>query len=300
VPSCPIVTIGIAALKGSRPDIIYRQYGRGRSPVSGIPIDSEPVFETDYDASLLSAINPKTIHLTPITLDPLANTQADSAYNSLVLLNKQINKELKNHFAVATRRQTDLYVQYPHGLHLLHTTAPQLLHRSRTVHIAGTYTPREFCPRRGARLPQHACKPANEVLQGDVVPNAAKELGLLVRTMFDPSQQAFDRLEMRIYFPGANSYSTIWSDDDSPIVVALGNIGADRIELETQRGRLGNFVILTAYPTKKRRDVTSRSRPLEEGGHGRPKEGTCVVNPDWPSSSAKDYSHASATLKLGI
>ncbi|SMY21499.1 unnamed protein product [Zymoseptoria tritici ST99CH_1A5] len=300
-PSYRTVTVGIAGLEGKRADLVYRQYGRGRSPFPGIPVYSEAVVERKYDASLLSTTDAKTLHLTSTTPDPTEDTQLETGYKSVILVNKQVNNELKRHFALKTRRQTDLFIQYPHGLHVLQSGAPQLLRRSRTVHIAGTYKPHEFSVQRAARLPGHTAEPGWKS-QGDVIVDTAKELEQLVRTMFKSksSPPSFEKLEMRIYFPGDNSLGVPWCDDDSPIAVALRNVGPVRIELESWRGNEGNAVFLTAYPNGTgRRCVTQSYHRLREGSRGQPEPGSCVINPDWPGSSKLDESATPAPRIAG-
>ncbi|KAF7189125.1 hypothetical protein HII31_09547 [Pseudocercospora fuligena] len=288
---CRHITIGIAKLQGAAHDIIHRQYGGQRSPYAGIPLDCEPVVETRYCAALLDAVKPATIVLTPDTVDPPEDTyeHTRTAYHTLSGVNKQVNEELRTHFAIPTRRQTSLFVQYPHGLHVLHETTPQLLRQSRSVHLAGIYIPRNYCPPRAASLGRdHA--PNKERLQGDVVPDNATELGILVKSCFGSrAQHPLEKLELRMYYPGEDSYSTVWGDDDSPVCVALRNIHLGEIGIEIWRGRYGTGVYLTATPTKERKRVVSTVwRKLEEGRRGEPICGSFVLDPNWPDWTA-DY-----------
>ncbi|KAK4632168.1 hypothetical protein CLAFUW4_02650 [Fulvia fulva] len=285
----PTITIGTAQLTGTHADIVHRFYGSSQSPFPGIPQNHEPVVETRYQSALLS--NQATIQLSPATTEPLnepyQNTQ--TAYHILSRLCKQVNHELKSHFSIPSRRQTSLFVQYPHGLHVFHKVTPQLLRQARSVHLAGVYIPSNFSPARAACLgPRNA--PAQEKLQG-TTPNSAEELGDLIKSMFGPdAQHPIEKLEMRVYFPGEDSYGTVWGDDSSPIVVALRNISLGEISMEVWRGRHATGVYLTATPAKERKRVVSTVwRKLEEGGRGEPARGSWIVDPKWPEW-AEEYS----------
>lgn len=280
---CKHITIGTAKLVGSSPDIVYRLYGKSRAPYPGIPAQHEPVVETDYCPTFLSAAKPAT---TPASTEPTETAYAHTltAYQTLSLLNRQIAEELRSHFAIPTRRETSLFVSYPYGLHILHTTTPQLLRQSKSVHLAGTYTPRLFCPNSAASLgPAQAPKQAK--LQGDLVPDSEKQLKDLFRSSFGPtSKQQLEMIDMRIYYPGGDSYSAIWTDDKSPVVVALRNVAAGRIGVEVWRGRYGIGVRLTATPTTANERVVSNAwRKLEEGDRGQPGHGSWIVDPEWPA-----------------
>lgn len=235
------VTIGTAKLAGSAPDIVYRRFGANRGPFKGIPYQTEPVIETGFDSNLLSG--KATIELTSSTPEPSNLISSGTSYQSLLRLNRQINDELKSHVSLPAHRQTKLFVSYPHGLHILQTTSPELLRQSRSVHICGSFhsqrcTPSRSAPGNGARDPSKA--EARERLQGDVIPDSTAQLSKLVNDMLGPNpRQRIEKLELRIYYPG-DSYSAVWSDDDSPIVVALRNIARGKIDMVVQRGRFGN------------------------------------------------------------
>lgn len=279
------ITIGTSELVGSCPDILHRQYGNHRSPYPGIPQNHEPVIDTTYRADLLSATNPAVIELSGENHAPLeaayGNTQ--TAYHTLSLLNKQINNELKTHFSVPAKRQTSLFAQYPYGLHILHTTTPQLLRQSRSVHLAGTHIPRKYYPTYRARIGQHAA-PDQPKLQGERIPDSSKHLEDLVRSCFGPDpRHKLEKLEMRIYYPGPDSYSTVWGDEESPIAVALRNIALGEVDIECFRGGHGTGMYLTVSPTVERKRVVSTVwRRLHEGRPGQPKCGNWIVDPSWP------------------
>ncbi|CAK4031106.1 Hypothetical predicted protein [Lecanosticta acicola] len=306
------ITVGTAKLDGSHADIVHRLYGSGRSPFPGIPHHHEPVVDTRYQPALLSPAKPAVIPLTPANLDPRETTyeHTQTAYHTLSLLCKQVNDELKSHFAIpyssphmtrserskmltfsssySSRRETSLFVQYPHGLHLLHTVTPQLLRQSRSVHLAGTYIPRSFCPPRAACLGPRLAPP-QEKLHGDVIPESTSQLADLIKGMFGPdAPNPVEKMEMRIYYPGDDSYSTVWGDDSSPIVVALRHVHLGEVGIEIWRGRYGTGVYLTVSPTsEKKRVVSTVWRRLEEGRRGEPECGSWVVDSDWPAWNAE-------------
>lgn len=245
-----VVTIGTAKLTGNAPDIVHRQFGANRSPFTGIPRHSEPVVETHFDAALLSG--KATIESNCSTQNPPVAFSSWSSHQSLLRLNRQVNGEIRSHFALPVHRQTNLFVSYPHGLHFLQTTTPELLLQSRSVHVCGSYIPRiSERPRRGGAT--HYAVP--EELEGDVVPDAVGQLSKLVKDTFGSNaSHPVEKLELRIYYPG-DSYSTVWSDTDSPIGVALYNIGCAEIDMVVYRGRYGNGVHLTATPVTERKRV---------------------------------------------
>lgn len=220
---------------------MYRRFGADRSPFKGIPDQTEPVVETGFDSNLLSG--KATIELTPLTPEPSNLISSGTSYQSLLRLNRQINDELKSHVSLPAHRQTNLFVNYPHGLHILQTISPELLRQSCRVHICGSFhsqrcTPSRSAPGNGVRVP--AKTEAREKLQGDVVPDSTVQLSQLVKDMLGPNpRQRIEKLELRIYYPG-DSYSAVWSDDDSPIVVALRNIARGKIDMVVSRGRYGN------------------------------------------------------------
>lgn len=278
-------TVGTAKLEGPLPDIIHRLYGHNRSPYPGIPEHHEPVVETQYQPSLLSPTNPAVIPLTPATIDPPEESfqHTQTAYHTLQVLCKKVDEELTSHFKIPTRRQTSLFVQYPSGLHILHDLTPQLLRQSRSVHLAGTYVPRTFVPGRAACMGPRMTPP-REKLQGNLIPDSKDQLDSLIRSLCGPDPtHAVEKMEMRIYYPGDDSYSTVWGDDSSPLVIALRNIAYGEISIEVWRGRFGTGVYMSAKPTgERRRTVSTVWRKLEEGRRGEPSCGSWVIDPQWP------------------
>ncbi|KAK3631475.1 hypothetical protein LTR56_016839 [Elasticomyces elasticus] len=284
----PSITIGTAELIGSHPDIVHRLYGGKRSPYPGIPEHHEPVVEAGFNASLLSATNPATIQLSQVAplSDDESHEYAHTAHLALLLVNKQVNTELKSHFKISKNRQTSLFLAYPHGLHVCRTLTPHLLRQARSVHVAGTYVSRTFCPIRSACVGPREPAPALPKCNGGVTPNSTKQLADLIASAFGPgATHDVQKLELRTYYPGEDSYSTVWGDDDSPTVVALRNIYCGEVGIEVWRGRHGTGVYLTARHIgdgEKKRIVSTTWRRLEEGGRNGPKCGSWIVDPRWP------------------
>lgn len=195
----------------------------------------------------------------------------------MLLVNKQINEELTSHFQLPKNRQTSVFASFPYGLHILKTTASQLLGQAQSVHLAGRYVSTSFSPVRAAYSP-----PRNQQISppqkhnGDITPNSAALLGQLVASTFGPDPiYHIRKLEMRIYYPGDDSYSTVWGDDDSPTVVALRNISNAEVGIEVWRGAKGTGIYLTAKPARERKRVVSTVwRKLEEGRRGEPEVGS--------------------------
>ncbi|CAK1361448.1 hypothetical protein CB0940_03177 [Cercospora beticola] len=282
--NCRHITIGTAKIVGAPADIVHRLYALGRSPYPGIPRNHEPVVDTQYAPALLSAVADTTVDAT-VEPPESAFPNTRTSFHALSWINKQIKNEIHRHFSIPTQRGTSLWVQYPSGLHILHTTTPQLLRQSRSVHLAGSYTPRHYCPSRVARLGTRHALP-QEPLQGKLVPDSEKQLEQLVRSCLGRDlQHSVDLIEMRIYYPGENSYSTVWGDDESPVVVALRNIDRGEIDIEVWRGQQGTGVRLCAKRSPeedKKRVVSTVWRKLEEGGRGQPETGSWIVDERWP------------------
>ncbi|TKA83078.1 hypothetical protein B0A55_00934 [Friedmanniomyces simplex] len=280
----PSITIGSAELVGSHPDMIHRLYGGKRSPYPGIPEHHEPVVEAGYNASLLSTSNPAIIPLSQATpLPDESHEDPHTAHMALLLVNKQVNDELTSHFKMSKNRQTSLFLAYPHGLHVCRTLTPHLLRQARSVHIAGSYASNTFCPARAACIGNPGPKIK---YNGGKAPDSTTQLSDLIASLFGPdATHAVQKLELRTYYSGEDSYSTVWGDDNSPTVVALRNIYCGEVGIEVWRGRYGTGVYLTARPTidgERKRVVSTTWRRLEEGRRGEPKCGSWVVDPKWP------------------
>lgn len=276
------ISVGTAKLIGSAPDII------NRGPLRGIPQQSEPVVEQSYDSAVLTG--KATIDVSSLTSSPPYKTSSWTPYQSLLRLNRQIRVELGSHSDLPAHRRTNLFVNYPHGLHVLQTTAPELLQLSRSVHVCGSY----ISPAHSQYSPQLE-KP--EELQGDVVPDAASQLSKLVKDLFGSNTTSpIEKLELRIYYPG--HHSSIWSNDDSPTATVLRNIAFGKVEMVIWRGMHGSGtwnrmrylhlthdsdgfsgVHLTAIPvTERTRIISTRWRTLQEGGSGQPEVDSFVLD----------------------
>jgi len=283
----PIVTISTAELVGAHPDVIHRLYGGGRKPYTGIASHHEPVVESRYNEALLLITNPAVIPVSLLTADipNESHEHPHTAHAALLLVNKQINAELASHFKIPKHRNTSLFIQYPHGLHVCRTLTPHLLRQAKSVHLAGAYIPTNFSPARAACLgPRRPAPGLNVEYNGKTRPDSSTQLSELVRSLFGPTPtHSVAKLEMRIYYPGDDSYSTVWGDDSSPTVVALRNIYSGEVAIEVWRGRYGTGVYLAAkHCSERRRVVSTVWRRLEEGMRGEPKCGSWVVDPKWP------------------
>ncbi|KAI7214758.1 hypothetical protein KC333_g5832 [Hortaea werneckii] len=260
VESSDIITIGTAELHGPHHEIIYRQYANGKSPSKDLPPGHETLVLNGYNANLIHPTRPAKIHL------PRCNQDEDGSITPttrLRLVCRQTARELAQHFP-PNPRPTHLFLSYPYGLHILHSRHPSLLSQARAIHLTGVYTPSDFSPARAAACPSPSHqrtldgnRSSDSVLEPSEV---AAELSNLLTTIFplptptdtnsshheDPTRPALPttNLHLRIHYPGADSYSTIWGDEASPIVLALRGIPYGEIKLEIWRGKWGNGVDL--------------------------------------------------------
>jgi hypothetical protein len=227
---------------------------------------------------------------------------------SLQLTNKRIKHELDTHFNRRHSRRTSLFVGYPSGLHVLKSLASNLLGQAQSIHIAGSYRPRSFSAPRAACLGSTSHPPfVDERPHGGITPNSAGQLGNVIASIFGPApvHPHVRKLDLRIYYPGSDSYSIVWGDDSSPVVVALRNIMAGNISVEVWRGRRGTGVYLStvrpeppAEGEKLKRNVSTVWRRLDEGRRGEPSCGSWVVDPKWPGWDAEkmDMNQNRATI----
>lgn len=281
------ITISVAKIHGKPSEIVHRLYGCDRAPFPGIPINHEPVIEKRYDPSLLSVTFPAEIP----TDAPYRDREHPSCH-PLLLANKQIHNELKSHFNLMHSRTASLFISYPHGLHIFTTLAPSLIRQARSIHLAGIYTPTSFSPSHRAHLPSgsQSTVPAAHNYNGRLIPDSPTQLADMIKTLFGPTRRhELDKLELRIYYPGDDSYSTVWGDDCSPIVMALRNIYVGDIGITVYRGRYGTGVHLTAkMNAENRRVVSTVWRRLEEGRRGEPACGEWIVDQKWPHWDLED------------
>lgn len=283
----PVITIGTAALKGAHQDIVHRLYSSGRSPYPAIPEYHEPIVDIGYHSGLLSFTNPAVIPVTPSTCHPPDDPceAPFTAHMALRLVSRQIREELTRHFKMHNSRNTSVFVQYPHGLHVFKTMTPHLLRQARSIHLAGVHVSRTYCPTRAACMGYRQLPPELDMkYNGNVRPDSSGQLADLMKSTFGPdSTHKIEKIELRIYYPGDDSYSTVWGDDSSPIVVALQNIHCAEVGIEVWRGRQGTGVYLTAKRINdKRRVISTVWRRLHEGWRGEPACGSWVLDPKWP------------------
>ncbi|KAF1918137.1 hypothetical protein BDU57DRAFT_188263 [Ampelomyces quisqualis] len=101
----------------------------------------------------------------------------------------------------------------------------------------------------------------------DLAPQA---LTLLIRTLFPPTPTQCTLLSARILYPGDNAYSSVWSDNNSPITHVLRNVCGGKIDMQVMRGDAGTGLILSARPKPDGRIVsTSWENWRREGVRGR-------------------------------
>lgn len=288
----PAITISSAKVTGAPSDVVYRLHADERAPFPGLPLNHEPVIEDQYDPSLLSATTPAIIPITSEPSDPPYRDNPHPACVPLLLVNKQITNELKSHFNLHDRRNASLFISYPNGLHVLRTMAPSLIGQARSIHLAGIYHPTTYSPTHRAFLASQAPQPIPPAhnYNGRIMPDSPTQLADTIKALFGPSaRHAVDKLELRIYYPGDDSYSTVWGDDCSPVVLALRNIYTGDIGITVYRGRYGTGVHLSARANEERRRVVSTVwRRLEEGRRGEPACGSWVVDDRWPEWQGGD------------
>jgi len=283
----PAITISSAEVTGTHPDVIHRLHGNKRTPFPGLKLNHEPVIRERYDAGVLSVTTPATI---PATSEDYGENErwahGYSACPALLLVNKQIHGELRSHFNLKHKRNASVFLSFPAGLHIFRTLTPSLLRQARSIHIAGSYSAVSYNPAHRAHLPnaeqkalmssQHNCR---------ITPDSADQLSDLVKCLCGPdARYDVEFLELRIYYTGEDSYSTVWGDDSSPIVIALRNIYTGDIGITVYRGRHGTGVHFTVKRNdERRRRVSTVWRRLEEGQRGEPACGNWIVDPKWPS-----------------
>lgn len=280
----PSVTIGTAQLAGAHSDIIHRLYNEGRQPCPGIPEHHEPVVYAGYNAPLLSVTNRPIIPLAPSTPGTLDGPYEVpyTVHKVLKLVSKQFNEEIRRHFQLPRNLKMRLFVEYPYGLQVCKTMTPHLLRQVKCVYLAGAYVSRRSCSARAAYVVPRSLPPGLGMkYNGRVRPNSLDQISELMKDFFGSEPIYWiEKLEMRIYYPGDDSYSTVWGDEGSPTVVALRHIKCAEVVIEVWRGRYGTGVSLAARPSSERA-VSTIWRKLEEGRRGQPKCGSWVVDPKW-------------------
>lgn len=292
----PVITISAAELHGAHHDIVHRLYGDGRSPYPCILRNHEPVIEAGYNASLLSIARPAVIGAKGDGrgLQGIGGWGCGvmGVQRSLMLVNKKVHRELKSHFKVEKNRRTSFFISFPQGLHVQRALAPHLLLQARTVHLAGVYINSYTSGHHHRQLSSSVNSfyalgdPTN--YHDRLRPDSAAQLAEMVSSFFGPNPtHKIAKFEMRVYYPGEDSYSTVWGDDSSPTCIALANLYTGDVTIEVCRGRYGTGVLLTATHAasgESKGPVRTVWRKLEEGRHREPKVGSWVVDPLWPHS----------------
>lgn len=98
---------------------------------------------------------------------------------------------------------------------------------------------------------------------------APAALAHLVRTLLPPKPTQLIKLSARILYPGENSYTTVWSDNNSPVTHILRNICGGKIDMQVKRGGLATGLCLTAKPKPESRVVSTSWENWRSGGRGR-------------------------------
>ncbi|KAF2097360.1 hypothetical protein NA57DRAFT_57951 [Rhizodiscina lignyota] len=200
---------------------------------------------------------------------------------------KQIYQELQHHMSSRTAINPILYVTYPHGVIVLKEHCPHLLKQARAINICGPFLygkrPHEctgyWC------CPGQAWKPSQPLGRTEnpaTLLAATESLTWLVRSVLSPKgHPVFERLEMRIFYPEADAYREVWTNNQSPISVALPNICGGKIDMEVWRSKMGAGVFLRARPQPRARELSTGWRKL---GDTRAENEGFVLSDQWGKS----------------
>ena len=235
---------------------------------------------------------------------------------ALLQTSHQIHAELSSHLRLrrlhTSRGGLSLYLSYPYGLLVIKALYPTLLRQARCVYISGYYTLKSrldphlhqltsssstsASPYNAASSSRSTSRgrgrlrlrlPSPQRVQQQLQPHSATTtgtahavLGTLVRRILPPTAAPlFRKLEMRIFYPDESAYSSVWGDEQSPIVEALRNICGGNIDMEVWRGRRGSGVLLVARPNPTSRIISTIWRRL---GDSREESEGFVVGGMWP------------------
>jgi hypothetical protein len=86
---------------------------------------------------------------------------------------------------------------------------------------------------------------------------APAALAQLVRTLLPPEPTQPVQLSTRILYTGENSYGSVWSDENSPLIHILRSICGGQIDMQVKRGSLATGMTLTAKPKPDARIVST-------------------------------------------
>lgn len=280
----PIITVSTTELRGGQHDIVHRLYGNERSPCPSLLENHEPVIVPQYDAGLLSIVRKASLDATV----PLRDGVGLDMPRTLMLVNKLVHGELRAYLKLTQNRPTSLFISYPQGLHVLATLAPHLVLQTRSVHLAGVYVVNDISSRLEATRYQRGNTSSGKqydclFYNSKIRSTNSGQLAAMVLSFFGPNPtHKIAKFEMRIYYPGVDAYNMVWSDERSPIRIALQNIHAGESKHYVWRGESGTGVLLSIVQSESRMTATTKFKKLEEGWHGGSRAGSWVVDPDWP------------------
>ncbi|KAF2183799.1 hypothetical protein K469DRAFT_581596 [Zopfia rhizophila CBS 207.26] len=284
-----------------------------RTDIPGLPPDHIPLIRYHYDPSLLSISSPPTIinKGSDLRSSPRSFCARLPYPTPLALLqtNHQIHDELSHLMRMRRGNPANggmaLYISYPYGVLVLKALYPSLPRQARNVYISGYYNlkqrpvPHEshesssgsrrtnpnVHPRTRPRLRMGSPPTMSQKLLP--YPEATAEtahvaLGTLVRSILSPAPAPLLRkLEIRVFYPGESTYSSVWADEESPIVEILSNVCGGKIDIEVFRGRRGNGVALVAYPNPRGRIISTVWRRL---GNSKEESEGFVIGEHWPEA----------------
>lgn len=289
-----------------------------RTNVPGLPATYRPLVRYYYNSRLLSLSNLPTISIDNGIMDNIPDCEALRYAPPLALLAtcRLINDELSAYMKKKREKKgckeggLSLYVTYPYGVLILKELYPFLAKQAMNVYISGYYTSEGLEPtgpispaegshgtfangacsshsgatngRLRLRLdPPRRMKPPASFLPFPKITAKAAPIALssLIQSILGPSPGRLQKLEARIFYAGMNSYGTIWSDEEGPIVQILRNICGGRIKMEITKGMQGmwgNGMVLEARPKPESRVVGTIWTRLDQEGVDR-----FVVGDDW-------------------
>ncbi|KAF2238255.1 hypothetical protein EV356DRAFT_529253 [Viridothelium virens] len=249
-----IITIASAPVVGPVPELL------------GVPPTHQPIVRPHYDPALLSLRHPRTSLV--MTEGESTSTQAsrdDLPAGGLLLANKQIQNEIFSEMIhLYNTRSSSLFVSYPHGIHVLTRLCPHFLHRARSIHISGVFE-----------------EDIDEALHAETLARMVRSL-LGSHESESKSKTRIQKFEMRILYAGARPHWSVWTHENSPIVVALRNFSGGKHDVEVWRSKsYGTGVYLTSTPNPSRL-ASSVWRDLPDS-----KAEDFVVDPKWPKWDAE-------------
>ncbi|KAF1990140.1 hypothetical protein K402DRAFT_460840 [Aulographum hederae CBS 113979] len=239
------------------------------SPTSSLQSSQTSLFSASSTSASSNSTSSALIP-PPAPINPTPPTWA-----LLSRLNRQINAELHHHIATRKRSPsptnslsygTSLYLTYPYGILAFMAHCPSLLLHARHIRVSGFHNPTP--PRDGERgpvfhRPLTTFHGRNNRAQNPVstpsVPPATQKAALaalakIVRACLGPGgHTTLERFQLRMYYPGRDSYYSVWSDEGSPVSAVLYNTCAGRIDMEAWRGARGTGMKVDVRPARQGR-----------------------------------------------